>query len=155
MLLLHRPTEGRWGPGKNPPSPLPAAKQQKPRMQFLLSCWLRAGLPFGAIRARLRHDKKKARRCAQEYLTGGQVQSRILVWSVIAVTSISWPCLQAAIAQLGECQTEDLKVPGSIPGLGMTSYCCSLFPSFQPLPPYTVLRPAAGIPCLEHFTTKP
>ena len=25
---------------------------------------------------------------------------------------------QAAIAQLGECQTEDLKVPGSIPGLG-------------------------------------
>ena len=24
----------------------------------------------------------------------------------------------AAIAQLGECQTEDLKVPGSIPGLG-------------------------------------
>ena len=28
---------------------------------------------------------------------------------------------QAAIAQLGECQTEDLKVPGSIPGLGMSS----------------------------------
>ena len=26
---------------------------------------------------------------------------------------------QAAIAQLGERQTEDLKVPGSIPGLGM------------------------------------
>ena len=102
-----------------PPFPLPAAKQQKPRMQFLLPCWLRAGLPFGAIRARLRHDKKKARRCAQEYLTGGQVQSHILVWSVIAVTSISWPCLQAAIAQLGERQTEDLKVPGSIPGLGM------------------------------------
>ena len=25
---------------------------------------------------------------------------------------------QAAIAQLGERQTEDLKVPGSIPGLG-------------------------------------
>ena len=25
----------------------------------------------------------------------------------------------AAIAQLGERQTEDLKVPGSIPGLGM------------------------------------
>ena len=62
---------------------------------------------------------------------------------------------RAAIAQLGERQTEDLKVPASIPGLGMTSYCCSLFPSFQPLPPYTVLRPAAGIPCLEHFTTKP
>ena len=28
---------------------------------------------------------------------------------------------QAAIAQLGERQTEDLKVPGSIPGLGMLS----------------------------------
>ena len=27
--------------------------------------------------------------------------------------------LQAAIAQLGERQTEDLKIPGSIPGLGM------------------------------------
>ena len=26
---------------------------------------------------------------------------------------------EAAIAQLGERQTEDLKVPGSIPGLGM------------------------------------
>ena len=30
---------------------------------------------------------------------------------------------QAAIAQLGERQTEDLKVPGSIPGLGMPSLC--------------------------------
>ena len=29
-----------------------------------------------------------------------------------------WPFRQAAIAQLGERQTEDLKVPGSIPGLG-------------------------------------
>ena len=27
---------------------------------------------------------------------------------------------RAAIAQLGERQTEDLKVPGSIPGLGMS-----------------------------------
>ena len=27
---------------------------------------------------------------------------------------------EAAIAQLGERQTEDLKVPGSIPGLGMS-----------------------------------
>ena len=27
--------------------------------------------------------------------------------------------ISAAIAQLGERQTEDLKVPGSIPGLGM------------------------------------
>ena len=29
---------------------------------------------------------------------------------------------RAAIAQLGERQTEDLKVPGSIPGLGTFSY---------------------------------
>ena len=28
---------------------------------------------------------------------------------------------RAAIAQLGERETEDLKVPGSIPGLGMSS----------------------------------
>ena len=27
-------------------------------------------------------------------------------------------CLDACIAQLGERQTEDLKVPGSIPGVG-------------------------------------
>ena len=33
----------------------------------------------------------------------------------IRVTSVA----QAAIAQLGERQTEDLKVPGSIPGLGI------------------------------------
>ena len=33
---------------------------------------------------------------------------------------------EAAIAQLGERQTEDLKVPGSIPGLGMASYCCKV-----------------------------
>ena len=32
--------------------------------------------------------------------------------------SFSSPQLLAAIAQLGERQTEDLKVPGSIPGLG-------------------------------------
>ena len=35
-----------------------------------------------------------------------------------------WKChplrVRAAIAQLGERQTEDLKVPGSIPGLGRT-----------------------------------
>ena len=29
----------------------------------------------------------------------------------------------AAIAQLGERQTEDLKVPGSIPGLGIVLAC--------------------------------
>ena len=33
---------------------------------------------------------------------------------------------RAAIAQLGERQTEDLKVPGSIPGLGISSCYCSV-----------------------------
>ena len=32
----------------------------------------------------------------------------------------------AAIAQLGERQTEDLKVPGSIPGLGKIAPCAKL-----------------------------
>ena len=35
-----------------------------------------------------------------------------------ATTAISNADSRAAIAQLGERQTEDLKVPGSIPGLG-------------------------------------
>ena len=34
--------------------------------------------------------------------------------------SVSIVSAAAAIAQLGERQTEDLKVPGSIPGLGNT-----------------------------------
>ena len=42
--------------------------------------------------------------------------------------------LSAAIAQLGERQTEDLKVPGSIPGLGIFSKC--VFPEFFPMHPY-------------------
>ena len=39
-------------------------------------------------------------------------------------------CSQAAIAQLGERQTEDLKVPGSTPGLGIASFgsLSSVFP---------------------------
>ena len=32
----------------------------------------------------------------------------------------------AAIAQLGERQTEDLKVPGSIPGLGIIAWACNM-----------------------------
>ena len=32
----------------------------------------------------------------------------------------------AAIAQLGERQTEDLKVPGSIPGLGIIASACNM-----------------------------
>ena len=35
------------------------------------------------------------------------------------------PSSSAAIAQLGERQTEDLKVPGSIPGLGTYDQFCS------------------------------
>ena len=31
--------------------------------------------------------------------------------------------VRAAVAQLGERQTEDLKVPGSIPGLGIFYRC--------------------------------
>ena len=34
---------------------------------------------------------------------------------------------QAALAQLGERQTEDLKVPGSIPGGGKTNNLIFLF----------------------------
>ena len=37
----------------------------------------------------------------------------------------------AAIAQLGERQTEDLEVPGSIPGLGIIA---QLRPGLQPIP---------------------
>ena len=42
-------------------------------------------------------------------------------------TYLAWDMLvrvryQAAIAQLGERQTEDLKVPGSIPGLGILDH---------------------------------
>ena len=33
--------------------------------------------------------------------------------------TLSFSIDQAAIAQLGECQNEDLKVPGAIPGLGI------------------------------------
>ena len=43
------------------------------------------------------------------------------VWGAAAslLTSCSKLTTAAAIAQLGERQTEDLKVPGSIPGLGI------------------------------------
>ena len=43
--------------------------------------------------------------------------------------------LVAAIAQLGERQTEDLKVPGSIPGLGIFhTGMCGLFCKDAPVP---------------------
>ena len=40
---------------------------------------------------------------------------------ILAATVIGDADSRAAIAQLGERQTEDLKVPGSIPGLGIIS----------------------------------
>ena len=39
----------------------------------------------------------------------------------VSVTPMTIWIADAAIAQLGERQTEDLKVPGSIPGLGILS----------------------------------
>ena len=44
------------------------------------------------------------------------------------------PIARAAIAQLGERQTEDLKVPGSIPGLGISS-CYCIVAMLQAAPP--------------------
>ena len=41
----------------------------------------------------------------------------------------------AAIAQLGERQTEDLKVPGSIPGLGTNIYICMCVSVLHWIPP--------------------
>ena len=50
----------------------------------------------------------------------------VLPQGVQAVSTASAVLHRAAIAQLGEHQTEDLKVPGSIPGLGMVfSWCDS------------------------------
>ena len=48
----------------------------------------------------------------------------VLPQGVQAVSTASAVLRRAAIAQLGECQTEDLKVPGSIPGLGMAFSWC-------------------------------
>ena len=43
----------------------------------------------------------------------------------VSVTPMTIWIADAAIAQLGERQTEDLKVPGSIPGLGTFASCVS------------------------------
>ena len=48
---------------------------------------------------------------------------------------------QAAIAQLGERQTEDLKVPGSIPGLG--TFCAETF--FNACPELSCLQQTAPL----------
>ena len=45
--------------------------------------------------------------------------------------------MHAAIAQLGESQTQDLKVPGSIPGLSTFSHFCIYMSLDQE--PYTTL----------------
>ena len=42
-----------------------------------------------------------------------------VLWCVCAWISVGVVCFDASIAQLGERQTEDLKVPGSIPGRGI------------------------------------
>ena len=46
------------------------------------------------------------------------VSSKSLAFSLKETNPHALLYRQAAIAQLGERQTEDLKVPGSIPGLG-------------------------------------
>ena len=48
------------------------------------------------------------------------VVAEVVMWVVSAWHCVVWHVgAIAAIAQLGERQTEDLKVPGSIPGLGI------------------------------------
>ena len=74
--------------------------------------------------------------------------SLVIVWAVNNEQSIH--SLIAAIAQLGERQTEDLKVPGSIPGLGIDSFghshiCFSILNILQLLlhpPALALLRPS-------------
>ena len=50
---------------------------------------------------------------------GGAVSHNTWTTMCQCMTLLQRMSLMAAIAQLGERQTEDLKVPGSIPGLGM------------------------------------
>ena len=53
------------------------------------------------------------------------------IWNWFSISWKRYDYRQAAIAQLGERQTEDLKVPGSIPGLGISSFsfmlCMAMF----------------------------
>ena len=51
----------------------------------------------------------------------------ISVPALIEFNVLGFLLFRAAIAQLGELQTEDLKLPGSIPGLGMlhAAQCCA------------------------------
>ena len=53
---------------------------------------------------------------------------KIVLYSCVQASSTASAVLRrAAIAQLGERQTEDVTVPGSIPGLGMAFSCCDSF----------------------------
>ena len=59
--------------------------------------------------------------------------------------------IQAAIAQLGERQTEDLKVPGSIPGLGKNGLATIPADTRQVVP----LWAATPVPGLRGKTCRP
>ena len=50
-------------------------------------------------------------------------QSPVDFWSTPLTAWVRLLLIVAALAQLGERQTEDLKVPGSIPGGGTLSFC--------------------------------
>ena len=62
---------------------------------------------------------KRAVSATSQWEGAGRLQS----WSACFIFEGSSSCPNtssaAALAQLGELQTEDLKVPGSIPGLGI------------------------------------
>ena len=51
-------------------------------------------------------------------------RAAICIWSLLDAGHA------AEIAQLGERQTEDLEVPGSIPGLGKFLQCCNAMINF-------------------------
>ena len=46
-------------------------------------------------------------------------ERQLHLFAIVTPVAASNKNISAAIAQLGERQTEDLKVPGSIPGLGI------------------------------------
>ena len=56
---------------------------------------------------------------------------------------------RAAIAQLGERQTEDLEVPGSIPGLGIFSSSCILTPSMKSISDWALRKQKIPRPGIE------
>jgi hypothetical protein len=81
---------------------------------------------FSAIRALAHKAKHPKLRIADAWSLSCSALSAPLAGAPTALapytthlTNIALGNLEAAIAQLGERQTEDLKVPGSIPGLGI------------------------------------